>query len=162
MNKKLKTGLISAAIILLIVIIALIIRTSMERSSDELQESVDQMQISQDNDDNSLNDQVLSASDNQVYPTDVFGTWLTPIAESSQLDASESKLTGFVLLPGGEVEMVNNESVEYTNWTVGDYKLTFTTSDDEEISYIIDYVGRGVLQLRDGDEVVEYVFDAKG
>jgi ABC-type Na+ efflux pump permease subunit len=158
MSKKEKLVWIISGIVALILVIAVVWMFVFNQTSNESQmdseNSTEQAEMENDH-----NDQVLEAQDNIVYDSDLIGTWLTGVQRTS---SDELSYEGFVLRPDGTALAINSD-LTYQTWRVEDYRLFFTleNSEVEEISFIIDYIGKDGLVLRIGDTTVSYSLEAK-
>jgi hypothetical protein len=157
MSKKEKLVWIVSGIVAVILIVAVIWMFAFNGDSEtegDSAYSADQEEMNQDHD-----NQVLEAQENVVFDADLVGTWLTAVAEPG---SEELSYEGFVLRPDGTALVINSDE-DYSNWRVEDYRLFFSLEEGEveEISYIIDYIGKDGLILRSGDTTIRYTLEAK-
>lgn len=159
MSKKEKLVWIISGMIALILIIAVVwmfvARSGNSNETDTEQTHTTEQSENQDG----HNDQVLDAEENVVFNSDMVGTWLTGVAVA---DSEDLSYQGFVLRPDGTALSINT-NMNYSTWRVEDYKLIFTLENSavEEVSYIVDYIGRDGLRLRSGDTIIQYTLEAK-
>jgi hypothetical protein len=161
MNKKAKIIWSIVGVVAIILIVLLSIRLVSNLKSDKKEEYSSEEEQSVVNDSDNLKDQYLEPSENYVFKSDLVGTWLTV---KSSTDSEKVVYEGFVLRPDNTVLAINNPEFSFDSWSTEDYKLIFTNSSETEsatMSYIVEYIGKDGLILRNGDTTVQYTIEAK-
>jgi hypothetical protein len=149
MEKKVKMGLIVGSIVLLIVIFLVVRVNNKNKDSEKLIPEpafrAEEFSAPTQN----ANDQVLNLNaEGYVLVSDMVGRWMINNPEQSQ---------GLVLYTNGTAESINSLDIKYTKWRLDGYKLFLTAEGiQEEIDFIIDFVGVESLRLRRGEKVIEY------
>jgi hypothetical protein len=166
MEKKIKNGLIISGgillAVLLIVAVAGIIKFNII-GNDVIIPNEDVVIDSLNRQETLQNLQLLESENNKVVVGDLTGTWLAPIPGFDPADTDVKSKQGFTLNSDGTAQSFNMSTLLYKDWKIDEYKLIMTaesigngTTTISEQSFIIEYVGRGILKLRNGENVEEY------